>query len=179
MSRTRWLANAAGSCASCANSSVESESPGAFEAREIGQIGAIEEAGELASELSQVGMLGGMGEDVPGRQVVEGPVAERGRHLGECFVQGLDLAVDEHARVDRHPLGGGKLGRADEALQRPPRAAQQVPEEPLGLREVHGNASASTARALSLSSTTRSSSGMWSSHSTNAGVRPKRRRAER
>ena len=105
-------------------------------------------------------MLRRMRVHVPRGHFEERFVAQRDHQLGEHLAQRVDLPVKEHARVDRDPLVRGQVRRPDERVERPPAALQQVPEELLGLGEVHPRTSVSTSRARRLSSTTRSSSGM-------------------
>src|SRR5438128_2927847 len=150
-----------------------------LEPGQIAQVGSIDERREPASELSQVRVLRGMRVDVPGSDLEERFVAEGGNDLWKHFPQCVDLAMEEHARVDRDALFRGQRRRADERVQRTVGALEQIPEEALALGEIHARASASTWRARWLCSTSRSSSGTWSSHSMSAGTRPKRRTADR
>ena len=105
-------------------------------------------------------MFRGMLAHVPHRRFEEGFVAERGNHFGKHLAQRVDLPVKEHARIDRDPFLRGQVRRSDEDAQRTLATLQQLPEELLGLGEIHPRTSVSISRARRLSSTTPSSSGM-------------------
>ena len=53
-------------------------------------------------------MLRRMVVDVPGSDLEEAFVAQGGNDLGKHLPQGVDLAVQEHARVDRDALFRGQ-----------------------------------------------------------------------
>src|SRR5205823_1809488 len=66
------------------------------------------ESRERAAELPEIRMLRRMVVDVPGSDLEEAFVAQGGNDLGKHLPQGVDLAVQEHARVDRDALFRGQ-----------------------------------------------------------------------
>ena len=169
-----------------------------------GQLVPGEEAGKPAAQLAQRGMLGGMGPEVVRHQVVEAHLTQVAGEPREVLGQAVAKPVEVHVGVDAQLLGGVELpARRDEegevvALEGAllPKPADPVlhtrgrrdelPDQLLGPCEIGhvvsvapASTRACSSRARVASASSRSQSGIASSHSMSVGTAPRRATARR
>ena len=123
-----------------------------------------QERSEMAAQLPERRVRGGVRTQIALRRGVEALVSEQLGQLGKVFAERVDLPPDKHVRVNVQALLRGKVWRADEAILRGTRVRRadcQLPEALLQLGEIHAaSASRSMRAALWLSATRASSGGM-------------------